>query len=169
MDKFHARSQTGERILGPDGKLLTQYPPQPELRVPVEHYENLLKRYDRAQMFLYAVRVYSSAEPGPLIDALTSDATRSRCKVLFHRRGESLYNNLLQATQKIDIAPEVHNSWWDSTSEPRPLAMQRLHRLVDVEEIASFFRLPIPVTGGFPGFPLDTGSTATCHPPRCLV
>jgi hypothetical protein len=76
---------------------------------------------------------------------------------------------MLQAVQVVDVAPEVHNPWWDNRDEPRPLAAQRLHRLADVDEIAGFFRLPIPMTDTFPGFPLDTGLEPPPPPPPPTV
>lgn len=153
---YMREAQSGERLLGRNNEILQQYPPQPELRGPVENNENLLKRYDRAQLFLYACRVYTAGDPQPLIDALTGEATRSRYQIVAYRKGEQGYAVALRATQDVDIAPEIHRPWWDER-QPRPFAAQRLHRLVDVEEISSFFRLPIPMTSGFPGFPLDTG------------
>ena len=154
---YMREEQTGERIETKDHQSSEKYAPRPELRSPVENNETMLNRYDKAQMFLYAFRVYASIDPRPLVDALASDATRSRYEVFLYHRGEPCYQSMVQATQVVDVAPEVHNLWWDVLDKPRPLAVQRLHRLADVDEVAGFFRLPIPMTDRFPGFPLDTG------------
>lgn len=152
-------AQTGERVLNDRGKTLEQYQPLPELKQPVENSETILKRYDHAQLFLFACRVYATADPALLVDAISANAASSKPQVLTYERGSRRFQASVDAAQVADIAPEVHDPWWDDAEKPelRPLAAQRLHRLADVDEISGFFRLPIPSDSSFPGFPLDTG------------
>lgn len=149
-------AQTGERVLNDRGQALKQYPPLPELKQPVENNETILKRYDHAQLFLFACRVYATTDPAPLVDALSANAASSKPQVLTYERGTRRFQASVDAARVADIAPEVHDPWWDA-QDPRPLAAQRLHRLADVDELSGLFRLPIPSDSSFPGFPLDTG------------
>ena len=153
--------QNGARI--PDrttGKILKQFEPRPGLRTPVENYEEWLKRYDQTPLFLYAFRVYGATEPTMLTQSFSTSATRSQAQQLRLRRGQPLFDQLLQAGMTVDIAPEWHSPWWDEP-DPRPFRAQRLHRLADLDEIAGFWRLPIPIQAGFPGFDLDIGRIGT--------
>ena len=62
----------------------------------------------------------------------------------------------LSASGSVDVLPEAHSPSWNG-EQKRPFRAQRLHRLVDLDEIASFWRFPIPIHANFPGFELDIG------------
>lgn len=157
--------QSGARIPDPNtGKILKQFEPRPGLRTPLENYEEWLKRYDQTPLFLYAFRVYGSTEPTTLTQSFSTSATRSQAQQLRVRRGHPQFDQVIHSGMTVDIAPELHAQWWDE-KDRRPYRAQRLHRLADLDEIAGFWRLPIPIQAGFPGFALDIGR-ANDPPPQ---
>jgi len=149
-------AQSGERIYNEEGRLLKSFDPMPGLRSPLENYEELLKRYRQNRLFLYAFRIFASEDPFGIAQALAASATHSQPQVISLNQGYPHFRVEIQAGQAVDIAPEIHPLWWDAPDE-RPLRAQRLHRLADLDEISGFWRFPIPVRAGFPGFELDTG------------
>lgn len=155
--KVMRQAQNGERLLNRnDGKVLTVFDPMPGLRSPVENYENLMKRYDQSRLFLYTFRVLASHDPFSITQALVSGATSSKAQVINLRAGEVAFEEELRSARTFDINPKTRSEWWHTT-EPLPYRAQRLHRIVDIDEIASFWRFPIPVSSGYPGFDLDIG------------
>lgn len=143
--KVMRQALTGERLTSSDdGRLLKTFDPMPGLRLPVENYENLMKRYDQSRLFLYSFRILASNDPFSITQALASTATRSKPQILRLRAGEPDFEEEYQATTEINVTPKVRASWWNS-AEPLPFRAQRLHRLADIDEVASFWRLPIPV------------------------
>lgn len=149
-------AQSGERVYDEEGRLLKSFDPMPGLRPPLENYEDLLKRYKQNRLFLYAFRIFASEDPFGLAQALAASATHSKPQVVSLDQGHPHFQAEIQAGQTVDIAPEIHPAWWDESDE-RPLRAQRLHRLADLDEISGFWRFPMPVRAGFPGFELDTG------------
>ena len=137
----------------------------PGLRVPVENYEELIKRYDQSRLFLYSIRVLASSNPSAITQALASGGTRSLPEVVSLTASDSQFESELRAAQVVDLSPQTRSSWWDTTPDV-PLRAQRLHRLADLDEIASFWRLPIPVHAGFPGFDLDIGDQREAARPK---
>ncbi|MCC6606682.1 MAG: ATP-binding protein [Anaerolineae bacterium] len=155
--KVMRQALNGERLLSSnDGKVLKVFEPIPSLRSPVENYESLMKRYDQSRLFLYSFRVFASDEPFSITQALISSATRSKAQVKTLKKEQTGFRKELRSANAVDINPDTLPDWWLSTSS-LPYRAQRLHRLVDIEEVASFWRFPIPVRAGFPGFDLDTG------------
>ncbi|MDM8528300.1 DUF87 domain-containing protein [Anaerolineales bacterium HSG24] len=148
-------AQNGERIYNSDGMVIKSYDPLPNLRHPLENYEDLQKRYKESRLFLYSCRIFASHAPSGLTQALATSATRSNPQIISLKPQHKLLGKQQTAGRTVDIVPEIHADWWDKGESP--LRSQRLHRLTDVDEIVGFWRLPIPVKTGFPGFELDTG------------
>lgn len=152
---------TGERLYSRErGRLLKSYEPIPGLKAPLENYEDLVKRYSQKHLFMYAFRVFASEDPFSIVQALAASATRSQPEIISLSPSDEqvLFETQVEAGQQVDIAPEIHSPWWREF-DTLPYRVQRLHRLADLDEVSSFFRLPIPVQVGFPGFELDVGNT----------
>ena len=164
IQRMRESVSSGERVTNRDGQVLRTFPPRPSLRGPLENYEKLIDRYNRNRLFLYAFRVFASDAPSSVSSALIANASRSKPLSIRVNSGNSLFQSVINSAQLLDFTPEVHNDWWDKRPkdkdgdpEPRPFKVQRLHRIADIEEAAPFWRLPIPVVAGFPGFDLDIG------------
>lgn len=154
----------GERLYTNDGRTLAKsFSPMPALRAPVENYENLLKQYDSERLFLYSFRVLTAEPPFALTQALATAAARSQAQILSFDRRHPQLRTIVEAARLLNVAPEIRSSWWEGQDQ-RPLRAQRLHRLADLNEVASFWRLPIPVQAGFPGFELDIGRKTEVAP-----
>lgn len=150
-------AQVGERVYsGSTNKLLKQFDPMPGLKAPVENYENLIKRYDNSRLFLSSIRVFGAGDPTDVVEALISGATKTKPQIMRFLPGSDEISSQKIGYANIDYLPEIHTSFWDQNAE-RPFRAQRIHRLVDLEESSNFWRIPIPVSSGFPGFELDTG------------
>jgi hypothetical protein len=139
------------------------FDPMPGLRTPLENYESWLERYSQNPLYLYSVRVFASKDPSGLSQLLATSATQSTPTVMAFEEGHAYFDQLLEAGETVDIMPEIRSEWWydvdkdEPLSDQRPLRAQRFVRLTDVDEISGFWRLPIPVKLGFPGFGLDVG------------
>lgn len=151
----------GARIYHSNRREFEAYDPMPGLRTPLRNYENWLERYSQNPLFLHSIRVFASGDPSGLSQALATSATHSTPSVIPLQKGDPQFDALVQAGQTVDIVPEVRSEWWNavdrskSLEKQRPLRAQRFARLADVDEIAAFWRLPIPAKAGFPGFGLD--------------
>lgn len=155
-------ARRGDRLTDSRGHPQQAFDPMPMLQTPVENYESWLKRYNESPVFLYAIRVFASDLPAGLTQALSVSASRSQAQIIQVSRSHPRFGQEVDAARDVRVLPEVHNPWWDDTTNSvsplRPWRVQRIHRMADVEEIASFWRFPIPVRPGFPGFELDTGT-----------
>ena len=150
-------AQMGERIVGDNNKLLKQYDQMPILKIPVENYDNLIKRYDSSRLFITSVRVFGSESPNTVVEAVISGSTKTKAQVKYFKSNTSGLDSLKNGYENIDYNPKIHTDFWGGNPSELPFRAQRLHRLSDLEEIANFWRIPIPISSGFPGFDLDTG------------
>lgn len=124
-------------------------------------YDNLIQAYGATdRLFLYAVRVLSSNPESPvaLATAVAAEALSpgAGCHLRSVPQTDGAFQRALTAARLGSISPAVCNDavWQrDDASE----TLRRLHRLVGVEEIAGFFRLPIVGREGCPGLPMDSG------------
>lgn len=156
--KIMRQALNGERLINrEDGRVLKTFDPMPGLRDPVENFEDLIKRYDRNRIFLYSFRVLASHEPFSVTQALIAGSSRSRANIINHISGQGNFDDELNAVLSVSINPIVRSKWWNEINDI-PYRAQRLHRIVDIDEIASFWRLPIPVRAEYPGFDLDIGT-----------
>lgn len=127
-------------------------------------YEELLKRYGNPQSlcFLYAFRALWQEENPPVevATALASCATApgSVPHPYAIDRHHPAFQRALNAARYCYVTPAVcREQIWQHPEAPETL--RRLHRMIDVKEASSFFRLPIPGRDGCPGIPLDAGFT----------
>lgn len=132
------------------------YPPLPHLQAPLDNYQELLKSYPQNRLFLTTFRVLASADPASITQALMAIATRSPAQIVSLAEESPLFPAAIRAAQEFDLASEVHPLLWGGSGK-LPWRAQRLHRLADLDEVTGFWRLPIPLALGFPGFELDTG------------
>lgn len=158
MVKRLKEAQMGERIYSKkDHKLLKAFEPIPGLRSFTDNYDKLIKRYDQSRLFLSAFRVFSSESQIEITQALIAGSTRSKVQIKKLDTNDTLFTKQINAARNVDIVPKIHTDFWDGNKDTRPFRAQRLHRLVDLEEVTSFWRFPIPGKAGFAGFDIDTG------------
>lgn len=151
--------------------------PDPAARDMGTAYEDLLSTYHGTdRLFLYAIRVMSTAaEPPVSLAAAVASAALAPGAGYYLRAIAStdpVYSRALAAARNCSLSPAVCNDEiWKRDGAPETL--RRLHRLVSLNEIAGFFRFPIPGRSGCPGIPTDTGAleSTSSHstPPPTLV
>jgi hypothetical protein len=133
-------------------------------------YEDLLKRYGSPQTlcFLYAFRAlwWEDEPPVEIATALAAGATSAGSVphpyAVAH--DHPAFQRALNAARNCYVTPAVcREEIWQHPQAPETL--RRLHRLVDLKEAASFFRLPIPGRDGCPGIPLDSGFVSQAAAP----
>jgi hypothetical protein len=157
MLKRLREAQSGERLYGENHRMLKQFEPMPLLKTPSENYDNLIKRYDTSRLFLSSIKIFGDGNISGVVDALVSGATKTKSQNKNYGHGSRELELLKSAYSTLNFYPEIHTDFWLEKSEDKPFRAQRLHRLADLEEIASFWRIPIPNSNKFPGFELDTG------------
>lgn len=147
----------GETIRGRDGKTLWQGRKLPILKTPMDNYEKMNRQYETSRVFLASVRLYADTSAEALALAFLSNSVKNDGTVQVFRKGFGMYPYLEECYRTVDVSAQVHSPYWNRNRADAPLRAQRLFRLNSLEEIANFFRIPIPVRAGFPGFGLDTG------------
>jgi DNA helicase HerA-like ATPase len=157
MLKNLREAQSGERLYGENHRVLKTFDPMPTLKTPSENYDNLIKRYDTSRLFLSSIKVFGDGNISEVVDALVSGSTKTKAQNKNYGPGNRELELLKSAYSTLNFYPEIHTDFWLEKDKKKPFKAQRLHRLVDLEEIASFWRIPIPNSNKFPGFELDTG------------
>ncbi|GAB4305740.1 MAG: hypothetical protein Fur0025_47820 [Oscillatoriaceae cyanobacterium] len=130
-------------------------------------YEDIKKRYYSGIVFLYSFRVFSPSEDtcesvaNQLAAAGTANAVSPQVIPVPDRK------YAVQTAQQVNINDRTGvPGMWDSSGKilrgfpGGPGMLMRLHRLVDLDEAAAFFRFPIPLNQPCPGVAYDMG-TAT--------
>jgi DNA helicase HerA-like ATPase len=128
-------------------------------------YEDIKKRYYSGTVFLSSFRVFSlnsnTCQNVASQLAVSCHANATNPRIVEIKDKAHALNTLL--TVNIDrkaIAGEV----WDlpahqsSGFNGAPETLRRLHRLVDLDEAAAFFRLPIPINQACAGITYDSGA-----------
>ena len=113
------------------------------------------KQYEVSRLFMSSIRVFAEANSTALAAMLLNNSTKSVGQRYSARKGFQAFNQLEAAYKSCDITAS-HTRYWNQ-SRDLPMRAQRLNRLVSVEEISNFFRIPIPNTDFFPGFSIDKG------------
>lgn len=150
-------SMNGETIRASNtGRILWQGKKLPILKPAVDNYENLNKQYEVSRLFLASIRVFADHGALGLSDSYLVNSVKNKGTTSLFRKGFARFNELAEAYHKCDIciAPTLY---WNTHRQEAPLRAQRLSRLVSLEEMTNFFRLPIPMKAGFPGFKIDEG------------
>ncbi len=147
----------GETIRSSNNKVLWQGKKLPILKVPSDNFEKIHKQYESSRLFLSSIRIFADYEAENLANAFLINSVRNDGTIITFLKGQNGYDYLKSCYQIADISAELHTSYWREHQDNAPYRAQRLNRLTSVEEISNFFRIPIPVKSGFPGFGLDTG------------
>lgn len=149
----------GETIRDERNRIVWQAEKLPALKPAVDNVERISKQYETSYMFLSALHVYAESGAAPLADALVANSVKNQGVIRTHKAGDELFSLLRRSYENVDVPADVISPYWvQHHNDPQaPYRAQRLQRLVSLEEIASFFRIPIPIQAGFPGFSLDTG------------
>lgn len=151
-------SMNGETIRSEDGRrVLFQGKKIPTLKTPLDNSEKMNKQFEMSQVFLSSIRVFASGNVKSLADALLVNSVKNRGIQQIFQKGSAKFSYLLACFKLIEVSMDVHTGYWEKHSKDAPMRAQRLNRLVSLEEISNFFRIPIPIKAGFPGFGLDTG------------
>jgi hypothetical protein len=145
-----------------------QIAPDPNAPEVKKAYGELLQRYGNLQnrCFLYAVRAFGyqtnnfsgSDATSMALQALAGHALQPGGNVSFYILDavHPAFTRALNAARACSLTPAVcSDAIWKHPDAPETL--RRLHRLVDIKEISSLFRFPIPGRDGCPGMALDSG------------
>ncbi len=147
----------GETIRNENGKILWQGEKLPILKTPLDNYEKIDKQYETSRVFLTSVRIYANENADALAYAFLANSVKNDGTVQIFRKGFGKYHYLEECYRNVSVSADIRSPYWNKHVNDAPLRAQRLHRLNSLEELANFFRIPIPIRAGFPGFALDTG------------
>lgn len=147
----------GETIRGTNGKILWQGQKLPIFKTPVDNLEKMNKQYEISRLFMTSIRVFSDGDVRIIAEALLANSVKSEGMIQVFRKGFAQFEYVAECYENVELSAEIHTAYCNRNRDVFPMRAQRLCRLCSVEEIANFFRIPIPVKAGFPGFGLDTG------------
>lgn len=148
----------GETIRSPtNGKVLWRGEKLPVLKTPAENCEKMVKQFDTSRVFLASLRVFAENDAATLASAFVANSVRGTGTIRTSNRSDSRFPYVASRYSAVDVSTGPISSFWSGDTSRLPMRAQRLSRMVSVEEIATFFRVPIPVKNNFPGFVLDTG------------
>ncbi|MCI5647863.1 MAG: hypothetical protein MR332_00255 [Fusicatenibacter sp.] len=150
-------SMNGETICDDAGRRIWKGDPMPVLKIPLDNCEKMNKQYESSRLFLSSIRVFADSQANSLADAFLINSVRNNGNKILYRKGFAVYDYLVNCYKTVDVSANVHSMYWNRNRDTAPYRAQRLNRLVSVEEISNFFRIPIPTQDAFPGFGLDTG------------
>lgn len=150
-------SMNGETILDDKGRRIWKGDPMPVLRVPLDNCEKMNKQYESSRLFLTSIRVFADSQASSLADAFMINSVRNDGNKTLYRKGYEAYEYIADCYKNVDVSANLHSMYWNRNRDIAPYRAQRLNRLVSIEEISNFFRIPIPTQDAFPGFGLDTG------------
>lgn len=151
-------SMNGETIRAPEtNKILWQGEKLPVLKTPVDNCEKMNKQFETSRVFLSAIRVFAQGDSTALANVVLANSVRNMGTVKTNQKGQPGFEREAVRYASVDIAAGVFTSFWNRDPSRLPMRAQRLLHLVSLEEIATFFRIPIPIKDNFPGFRLDTG------------
>jgi hypothetical protein len=128
-------------------------------------YEDIKKRYYSGIVFLYSFRVFSPDDDTcqSVANQLAATCTANTVSPRVVQVIDSEY--AVQTALQININEQACTPGiWDTSGKilpgfpGGPGMLKRLHRLVDLDEAAAFFRLPIPINQACAGVEYDTGS-----------
>lgn len=146
----------GETIRSKEsGKVLWQGKKLPILKTPVDNCEKMNKQYETSRIFLSSVRVLSDSNAEILANAFLVNSVKNEGSIQVIKKGSEKFDYLLSCYVNVDISADVHTAYWND--HDGPYRAQRFSRLNCLEEISNFFRIPVPIKPGFPGFGYDTG------------
>ncbi|OUM21218.1 ATP-binding protein [Butyricicoccus porcorum] len=162
----------GETLKHPEtGKILWRGKKLPILKTPIDNFEKLNKQYETSRIFLTSVRVFAEENAETLAQAFLANSVKNEGRTILFRKPFGKYQYLEECYRYAVASADIHTPYWNRNRNNAPFRAQRLCRIASVEEIANFFRIPIPTRSGFPGFLLDTGleGSATRKPARSVI
>jgi hypothetical protein len=126
-------------------------------------YEEYHKRYLTEDLFEFNIRVFSNQLFEARL-ALSSLLISSTQNARFHlisipqQKNQALFLTAVQSSEHLKLTSDIYEpKFWDEKKKQSPHF--RLHRLVDIEEIKSIFRLPIPSNEYIPGMLKESENT----------
>lgn len=155
--RFMKECMNGEVIRGQQGNVLWTGKKLPILKTPIDNFDKINKQYETSRVFLSSIRVFAERDASSLASAFIVNSSKSEGQILAYRRGEGQFEYLKSAYTYLDVSASIHTSYWYNNKSTAPYRAQRLNRLYSLEELSNFFRIPIPIRPGFPGFRFDTG------------
>lgn len=151
-------SMNGETLRDPrTNKILWQGEKLPVLKTPVDNCEKMNKQFETSRVFLSTIRVFAEGDSTALANAVLANSVRNLGTIKTSHKGQPRFEREAARYASVDIAAGVCTSFWNRDPAQLPMRAQRLVHMVSLEEIATFFRIPIPIKDNFPGFRLDTG------------
>jgi len=126
-------------------------------------YEEYHKRYLTEDLFEFNIRVFSNHLFEARL-ALSSLLISSTQNAKFHlisipqKNNTPLFKSAARSSANLKLTSDIYElKFWDEKKKQAPHF--RLHRLVDIEEIKSIFRLPIPSNDYIPGMRKESENT----------
>lgn len=151
-------SMNGETLRSSStNKILWQGEKLPILKTPVDNCEKMNRQFETSRVFLTAIRVLADTDTAVLASNFLANSVRNTGTLSTSQRGQPLFDREALSYANVNITAGVCTPFWNRPEEQLPMRAQRIFHLASVEEIATFFRIPIPVRDNFPGFRLDTG------------
>lgn len=147
----------GETIKSETGKILWQGKKLPILKTPLDNYEKMNKQYETSAVFLSSIRIFTEKDVEDLATSFLGNCVKNEGKIQYFRKGFGKFDYMKSCYENVDISADTHTLYWNKNLEDAPFRAQRLVKLVSLEEITNFFRIPVPIKPGFPGFGFDTG------------
>lgn len=155
--RYLKECMNGETYRDQNGKKIWEGKKLPMLQTPADNYQKMNRQYEMSRIFLSSIRVYADNGAEAIAGAFLANSVKNDGTIQIFRKGFGKYSYLVQCYQNVDISADVHSPYWNRHTQMVPRRAQRLNRLNSLEEISNFFRIPIPIKKGFPGFRLDTG------------
>lgn len=165
-------SMNGETLRSPSsGKILWRGEKLPILKTPVENCEKMDKQFETSRVFLASIRVFAESDSATLANAFVANSARNTGSLRTSTFGDERFSYVATCYDTVNVSVGPSSDYWLRDTSQLPMRAQRLSRMVSVEEIATFFRIPIPVKNNFPGFVLDTGlgERSGRRAPRSLI
>ena len=159
INGFQPKNESGEILRDSNGKSYPKSEPQPELKSAIDNFEKIAKNYQLGRLFLTSIRIWGDRDADFLADAFLINSVKGRAETQIFTRDANLdyFVYVSKCYESVDISAKIFSNWWIECNDGRTFSAQRLNRLNSVEEIANFFRIPVPIKSSFPGFDYDTG------------
>ena len=155
--RYLKECMNGETLRNEKGKILWQGKKLPILKTPIDNFDKMNKQYEMSRVFISSLRVFADQDAKALASAFLVNSTKNSGQMLSFKKGEPQFNYLKKSYINIDVSASIHSLYWNRNKGRAPYRAQRLNRLYGLEELSNFFRIPIPIKPGFPGFKYDTG------------
>lgn len=148
----------GETIRTQDGKkVLFQGKKLPTLKTPLDSSEKMNKSFETSRVFITSIRIFAENDVKNLADAFLVNSVKDKGNIQIYKKGLDNFRYISNCFSLVEVSVALHSEYWSNHGQNAPMRAQRLNRLLSLEEVSNFFRIPIPTKPGFSGFQLDTG------------